>query len=128
MVVLPRLSRFVLVLALIFSIGLHWTLLQPVAWLGMVVNFSQGSTLSEALSKTFDGQHPCKLCKLVSEGKKAERKQNVLKVETKLVFFMVAENATLYPPTAPALSFALPGPIPLLNFSPPTPPPKQLLG
>ena len=27
-----------------------------------------------ALSKTFDGKHPCKLCKLVKEGKKSESK------------------------------------------------------
>ena len=57
-----------------FSIGVHWEVLQSVAWFGMVINYSQGTSLKEGLSKTFDGKHPCCLCKMVQAGKKSENK------------------------------------------------------
>lgn len=40
----------------------------------MLVTYSAGDGLGSAILKTFDGKHPCKLCKLVSEGRKAEKK------------------------------------------------------
>ena len=56
-----------LMLALV--LGLHWSLLQTVAWVGMAVQFSKSDTLANAISKTFDGQHPCSLCKVVKHGR-----------------------------------------------------------
>ena len=69
-----RFAKLLLVLTLSFSIGLHWEVLQSVAWFGMVINYSQGTTLKEGLCKTFDGKHPCCLCKMVQAGKKSENK------------------------------------------------------
>ncbi len=40
----------------------------------MIVSYSRDASLSEAVSKTFDGQHPCGLCKVIQKGK-AEQKQ-----------------------------------------------------
>jgi hypothetical protein len=40
--------------------------LQVVAWTRMLYQYSQGSTVSEALQKTFDGKHPCEICKRVA--------------------------------------------------------------
>lgn len=62
-------------LVLVLSLGLHWALLQTVAWTGMIVSYSQGASFKEALSKTFDGKHPCCLCKVVQQGRAAEKKQ-----------------------------------------------------
>ncbi|MBI3416429.1 MAG: hypothetical protein HY043_14130 [Verrucomicrobia bacterium] len=114
--------------ALVMSIGAHWAALQSVAWVGMVISYSQNSTLTEAVQKTFDGQHPCKLCKFVSEGKKSEHKQTVVKTETKLDFFFASCGPILFPPIAPAPNFASPRLVSARNASPPTPPPKHLLG
>src|SRR5437588_11570426 len=61
-------------LALASSIGLHWTFLQAVAWAGMIVSYSQEAPLGEAVVKTFDGQHPCKLCRQIAQGKQSEKK------------------------------------------------------
>jgi hypothetical protein len=36
-----RLLKLPVVLALMVSIGLHWALLQSVAWVGMVVRYSR---------------------------------------------------------------------------------------
>jgi hypothetical protein len=60
--------RACILLALVLSLGLHWTVLQSAAWVGMVVSYSQDGTVLDALQKTFDGEHPCPLCKLVERG------------------------------------------------------------
>jgi len=72
--VLPRLPRILIALALAGSIGLHWTLLQAVAWAGMIVTYSQEAPLGEAVVKTFDGHHPCTLCKQIARGKQSEKR------------------------------------------------------
>lgn len=79
-------------------IGGHWALLQGAAWAGMLVTYSKDATLTQAWAKTFDGQHPCKLCKAVRAGKAAEKKQQMVKVEVKFEFSFVAETAWLFPP------------------------------
>ena len=70
--VLKRAGKLVVVAMLSLSLGLHWALLQTVAWAGMVAHYSQRSPLSTALKATFDGQHPCALCAMVKSGKAAE--------------------------------------------------------
>ena len=67
-------ARLVTIIALASSIGLHWTVFQSLAWLGMVVNYSHNGTLKEALVKTFDGKHPCALCKEIAKGKQSDKK------------------------------------------------------
>ncbi len=57
--------------ALLLNAGGYWAALQSVAWARMLAGFSQRDSLAEALSKTFDGKHPCKLCLQI----RAERQQ-----------------------------------------------------
>ncbi len=40
----------------------------------MMVRYSQETSFTQAVEKTFNGQHPCKLCHFVKEGKQAEKK------------------------------------------------------
>lgn len=61
---------------LVLSLGMHWALLQTVAWTGMVITYSQCGSLQEAISKTFDGKHPCTLCKVVQKGRANEQKRD----------------------------------------------------
>jgi hypothetical protein len=68
--------RLVSVLVLVLSLGLHWALLQTVAWSGMLISFSRSGSFNEAVAKTFDGQHPCPLCKVVRQGRAQERQQS----------------------------------------------------
>jgi hypothetical protein len=72
--VIVRLPRILIALALATSIGLHWGFLQVVAWTGMVISYSQEGSVTEAVVKTFDGDHPCGLCKQIAKGKRTERK------------------------------------------------------
>lgn len=72
---MPQLLRIVAALTLAFSLGLHWAALQLVAWTGMIVTYSRGAPVVEAISKTFDGKHPCKLCLAIKEGRAREKQQ-----------------------------------------------------
>lgn len=71
-IVLIRVQKWFVVLALVLSIGGHWAFLQSVAWVGMAMTYSKHASFSQALERTFDGHHLCKLCKIVRAGKKAE--------------------------------------------------------
>jgi hypothetical protein len=63
------------IILLAFSLGLHWALLQTVAWTGMLCAYSSGSSFTEAVVKTFDGKHPCPLCKIIKRGRAEEQKR-----------------------------------------------------
>lgn len=83
------------------AIGGHWAMLQTVAWVGMVVSYSEDFGVSEAISMTFDGEHPCKMCKIVKEGRAAEQQQQAtLKADSKIDFFSESRVfSNLFPPT-----------------------------
>jgi hypothetical protein len=117
-------SRLAVAAALICAIGGHWALLQSIAWTGMVISYSHEAGWKQALKKTFDGKHPCQLCKAVAEGKKTENRGVSLKTETKLDFF--CWERSLSPNTD--LSFQLPifltAPLQPRFETPPLPPPR----
>jgi hypothetical protein len=119
-----KIARALVVLSLVFAIGGHWAVLQSVAWLSMTVKFAQTDTLSAALRKTFDGLHPCKLCKVVRDGQQSEKKQETLKVETKLDFWLVSHASLLNPPQPFSVLPSGPDSVQLRSESPPTPPPR----
>lgn len=60
---------------LALSIGAQWPLLQSVAWVKMIVDYSAAEGLSAAVGKTFSGANPCKICKFVSESQQAQEKE-----------------------------------------------------
>ena len=98
--VLARLSKLLIALALAASIGLHWAALQVVAWTGMVISYSQDAPLVEAVSKTFDGRHPCSVCKQIAKARRAERTGEYKFEVSKLEFPRVCEEFTLCPPAS----------------------------
>lgn len=69
-----RLPKLLLALALATTIGWHWAFLQAVAWAGMIVVYAQDAPLGKAVAKTFDGRHPCKLCKEIATSKQSEKR------------------------------------------------------
>jgi hypothetical protein len=118
-----RWQKWVVVGALTFAVGAHWTFLQSAAWLGMAVKYSQGDSLKGALEKTFNGKHPCRLCQFVAEGKKAEKRQAMQKAKTHVDFFLSANPPLLFPPGPDLLPFPPRSPLPSVPAPPPTPPP-----
>ena len=121
---LQRLAKLLVVMTLTLSLGLHWALLQSVAWVGMVVNYSQTAPLHDALAKTFDGRHPCSLCKLVREGKAKEQQRDALKTVAKLDMALPAQEFFLESPAHfPRVTTAADSGS-VWSDAPPTPPPR----
>jgi len=124
---LQRLPKVAVVLALSCSIGLHWDVFQSLAWMGMVINYSQNATLTEALAKTFDGKHPCALCKEIAKGKQSEKKSEFPLQLKKFEFLAVQAQFIFAAPknfwhlitTDDCLKSAV--------LTPPTPPPRGVL-
>ncbi len=62
-----RLLRNSLVIAAALFSGAQLPLLQMVAWTGMLVGNLWQHDAAEAVTRTFDGKHPCALCAFVKE-------------------------------------------------------------
>ena len=96
--VFARLGHVLLILALLAATGGHWAVLQTVAWTNMLATNLRTDSLEVALTKTFDGQHPCKLCKVVADGKKSEKSTDLPALAKKIEF---THGATHFLFTAP---------------------------
>ena len=64
--------------------GLHWGILQTVAWTGMLIHYCQSGSVSGAVEKTFDGQHPCPLCNAIAKGQQNSSKKPDFQVAQKI--------------------------------------------
>jgi hypothetical protein len=81
-------GQLLLVVALFATCGGHWVVLQSVAWTKMVATFSHDDGFAHALVKTFDGQHPCVLCKSIAQGNASEKQKDGAQVIVgKLILF-----------------------------------------
>jgi hypothetical protein len=121
-----RFGNIVLIIALLTATGMQWAALQTVAWTSMLANNLRTSSLAEAMARTFDGRHPCALCRAIAAGKKSERKSEFTLQLKRLEFPPAAETIVLMAPSR----FVL---LPLANafaeslaFQPPTPPPRVI--
>lgn len=93
-----RWIKLTLVFATALSLGLHWPLLQTVAWVGMVVNYSQDGSLGEAVAKTFSGKNPCSLCVAVQKGQQEQQEKKAIEPMPKLDGVFIALTPLLFPP------------------------------
>ena len=114
-------------LALACSIGLHWALCQAFAWANMVATYSRDTSLTAAIVKTFDGRHPCPLCKQISKSKQAEKKTDSTLDLKKQEFpyaaaFFVFDPPSFYWETRDPANIS-----PGLPHAPPVPPPRSLI-
>ena len=76
--VFVRLGKFFVVISLVAMLGAHWTLLQTVAWTTMFADNLRTHSLSESVTRTFDGQYPCPICRAIAAAKKSEQKSEFI--------------------------------------------------
>jgi hypothetical protein len=119
-----KLSKCLIVFALILATGGHWALLQSVAWVGMAIQFTHTDGFSTALQKTFDGKHPCKLCKVVEEGRKTSPQHEMVKLEIKFDFFCGTDPGFRISTLDYPLICSTPAAMLPRTQAPPTPPPR----
>jgi hypothetical protein len=94
-----RIGKLFLILALVAMLGAHWALLQAVAWTTMLADNLHTNSFRDAVTMTFDGQHPCPICKAIAAGKKSEKKSETVSPALKLEFPPVAEHFVLIAPS-----------------------------
>ena len=123
-----KVVRLLMIVALFAAIGGHWAMLQTAAWSAMLVKYSLDTDLASAVEQTFDGRHPCPLCKKIAEGRHNEKKQDTQVVLSKLKFCCELVTSQVLPPrnfwqmqTRDTFS-------PALAHQPPVPPPRLLPG
>lgn len=112
--------------------GGQWGALQAVAWAKMAVDYTHAAgDLRQGLAETFDGRHPCELCRQIKAGigqESREQRQKpgkeeapgkiklvaVLSVDSRAEFSSVVTNAIVSPDRCRGR----------LLDAPPTPPPR----
>ena len=61
-------------LALFLMAGGQWAVLQTAAWANMLRDYHrQSGSVAVAIEQTFDGQHPCELCRAIASAKAREQ-------------------------------------------------------
>jgi len=95
--IIRRIGCVMMALALFLVTGGHWAMLQGVAWATMVKDFSRTGSLTQAVGKTFDGKHPCPMCKKIASARTSEEKAPLtVKIDKKAEVFL-ASASTLIP-------------------------------
>jgi hypothetical protein len=123
--VFQPLAKLLVLLAAVQLLGGHWMVLQTAAWVGMMVSYSERESVVVALEKTFDGAHPCVLCKVVKSGRYGEQREPVAKTILKLdaVLAPVVKLPTLH---AVECEYAeSPCTVAARTSAPPSPPPQM---
>jgi len=121
-------GRAATIFALCLSLGFHWIALQSVAWTTMLVSNACHAPLSEAVAKTFDGNHPCDLCHAVATGRKSEKKSDMLPTVAKMDLICTTRALRWLPPWVPYDYPRTHSAIPERSPAPPVPPPRALPG
>ncbi|HEY2328428.1 MAG TPA: hypothetical protein VGI63_01270 [Verrucomicrobiae bacterium] len=93
-----RLGKVLVVAALVVMTGAHWAALQTVAWTTMFAANMSCDSFTQAVSKTFDGEHPCCLCKAIAAAKKSGKKSEAVSSALKMEFPLLKENWVLIAP------------------------------
>ena len=65
----------------------------------MLASNLQSNSFHQAVARTFDGNHPCPLCKAIAAAKKSEQKNQITIEKQKLDFSLVERNIVFIAPT-----------------------------
>ena len=70
--------KFLIVCCALYLSGAHWMVLQTTAWTGMLLSRSSRAGVAEAVTTTFSGEQPCRMCVAISKGEQEEREHQPL--------------------------------------------------
>ena len=93
-----RLGIMICALAVFQVLGGPLTALQTVAWVRMVITYSQGDGVGAGIAKTFDGQHQCSLCKEIAQKREGQQKDFDDVLLNKIYLECLATSPWLSPP------------------------------
>jgi hypothetical protein len=123
-----RLTHLVILAAFVFSLGGHWYVLQGLAWVNMVREYSQVVPFTTAIGMTFSGHYPCAICQAIAEKKNSEQEKTFTFDKYDKKFCPPARIEALAFPAAVSISYVVSQAV--LRFrseTPPVPPPRSAL-
>lgn len=123
-VVSARWGKCLVIATLVLSTGLHWAALQTIAWTTMMAANLSCEPLSTAVAQTFDGEHPCPLCKAIAAAKKSEKKSEAVSQVLKMEFPPAVEQMIPHPPAQFEIVTSHDTFADSLSLPPPLPPPR----
>ena len=123
--VFRRFGHGLLILSLLCATGGHWAMLQSVAWATMLANNARTECLADAIAKTFDGRHPCPICRQIAQSRQSEKKSDAQLELKRLEYSLESAVFVICPPNHFFLTGERSSSAPLLTESPPTPPPRE---
>jgi len=124
---LARVRNAALVCLLLATTGAHWAVLQSVAWTTMLAQNLRADCFTQAVTRTFDGQHPCNLCRAIAASKQSEKKADFTSPINPFVFPPAPQGVTLAAPDLEARWPVTDHSAESLSRQPPTPPPRAVL-
>lgn len=94
----------------------------------MLVTNARHVSLTEAVAETFDGNHPCHLCRVVAAGKKSEKKPQFVPTVAKIDLICTTRRWICLPPSTPYRHPSFTVGFAQRAQPPPLPPPRSFLG
>ena len=117
-----------MIVAALSAMGTHWLALQSVAWTTMLAENLHTASWDRAVRCTFDGKHPCCLCKEIAKNEQSEKKSDVQVELKKLEYSYTSFEFVFCPPTHFYEVRAGNDAVISLMQPPSLPPPKELAG
>ena len=121
---MARVRSLAMIIALSAVTGAHWAMLQSCAWTAMLAKNLREDSFAAAVTRTFDGNHPCRMCKAVAAGKNASRKTEFTGAVNRFEFLTVARCVIARVPELSALVPVTDESAASWSEQPPTPPPR----
>lgn len=128
MIRVQRLFPRLLVAMVVLALGTAPVLLQTGAWGIMLVEYSIDNSFTQAVEMTFDGKHPCALCRKIQEHQEGKQTQQTV-TPTRAVIVLFHEEAVSRMVPGVSISFLQRGHDPALvvvrGQKPAVPPPRH---
>ena len=94
----------------------------------MIVDYSKNASLCHAIAKTFDGAHPCSLCRVVNKANSTEKKSDLQVLTPKVDMICPTRGTTRIQPFVHFDYATTNFSVSEIRQSPAVPPPRFLLG
>jgi hypothetical protein len=122
--VLKKAVAILTLTCLLSASGGHLVLIQGVAWSKMLIDYSKQTSFGVAIQETFDGEHPCEICKKVEIESKKQQKQETKLLDIKKELFGFEKSLILIPVVTQESHSTETFSVLVRNHPPQSPPPK----
>ncbi|QSR88419.1 hypothetical protein [Methylacidiphilum caldifontis] len=92
---MKKIGSILSLLSLFGIVGLHWILILFVAYGKMISQYSSNYGVESGITMTFDGKHPCSICKKVSKEQFKEAKKMAWSKSLKKASPMITPSLTI---------------------------------